>query len=689
MQHEDLALAEEKRELIKRIKWLLFLRVVILFFFLGATGLFHFMREGADTGLFRSLQLPLIAAFIVSIGSALILPWVRNLVFFAHAQVDFDVILITAIVWFTGGVDSPFPLLYNLAIVNGAIFLFYRGASVTAGLSALCYGALLLWSHYQLHGSLFASSDQLIMALTLNLPTFFLIAFLAGYLSTSVSQTKQLLTEKEKDVRDLEALKEALIQGVGSGVAITDLKGRISYFNHQAQALTSLSPIAVKGKNLTEIFPALSFNFDGDVESKQIAVNEFSFSEPAGQSKQLRLTLAPLSDPAKGAIGFVSIFEDITKQKDLEERVRLEDEMRKARERELVGEKSSVVGEGFRFEGVIGHSGGMDKIYQLIQKVATTNTNVLISGESGTGKELVARAIHFNGPRRDGPFMPVNCGAIPENLIESELFGHVRGAFTGAVSDHAGFFKQADKGTLFLDEIGELPLHLQVKLLRVLQEKVFTPVGGSKQVSVDVRVISASNKDLRKEMEKGQFRDDLFYRLNVVQLALPPLRSRKEDIPLLAQQFIKKFARGHNKQVEEISSASLMFLMAYTYPGNIRELENIIEHAVAVTNKNVLTEEDLPLQVRGISLPDEVKLLEKTSPGGADSFFSKKISLDDELATHEKCLLLGALKKTKGVQKKAAELLGINYRSFRHRLEKYGLLSIKNHGLAEEEGQPQ
>jgi len=574
------------------------------------------MREGADIGLFRSLQLPLIAAFVVSIGSALILPWVRNLIFFAHAQVDFDVILITSIVWLTGGVDSPFPFLYNLAIVNGAIFLFYRGASITAGLSALCYGILLLWSHYQLHGSLLSSSDQWIMALTLNLPTFFLIAFLAGYLSTSVSKTKQLLTEKEKDVRDLEALKEALIQGVGSGVAITDLKGSISYFNHQAQALTSFSPMAVKGKNLTEIFPALSYNFHGDVESKQVAVDEFSFSDPAGQSKQLRLTLAPLSDPTKGPIGFVSIFEDITKQRDLEERVRLEEEMRKARERELVEEKAPVVSEGFQFEGVIGHSGGMDKIYQLIQKVATTNTNVLISGESGTGKELVARAIHFNGPRRDGPFMPVNCGAIPENLIESELFGHVRGAFTGAVADHAGFFKQADRGTLFLDEIGELPLHLQVKLLRVIQEKVFIPVGGSKQVAVDVRVISASNRDLRKEMEKGQFRDDLFYRLNVVQLALPPLRNRKEDIPLLAQQFIKKFARAHNKQVEEISSASLMFLMAYTYPGNVRELENIIEHAVAVTNKNVVTEEDLPPQVRGISLPDEVKLLEKTSPGG-------------------------------------------------------------------------
>ena len=661
--------------------------MVILFFFLGATGLFHFLKQGGQSGLFLSLQMPLIAAFIVSIGSALILPWIRNLNFFAHAQVDFDVILITSIVLITGGIESPFALLYNLAIVNGAIFLFYRGAIVTAGFSGLCYAGLLLWSRYGLYGSTTSSADQMIMALTLNIPTFFIIAFLAGYLSTSVNKTKKLLTEKERDYRDLEALKEALIEGVGSGVAITDLKGTISYFNQQAQDLTSLSAVTVKGKNLSEIFPALSYNFNGDVEAQRVSVDEFSFSDPSGQSKHLRLTLAPLSDLAKGPIGFVSIFEDITKQKDLEERVRLEEEMRKARERELVHEVDPLVSEGFRFEGVIGHSGGMDKIYQLIQKVAGTSTNVLITGESGTGKELVARAIHFNGHRRDCPFVPVNCGAIPENLIESELFGHVRGAFTGAIADHAGFFKQADKGTIFLDEIGELPLHLQVKLLRVLQEKVFVPVGGSKQISVDVRVISASNRDLRKEMEKGQFRDDLFYRLNVVQLALPPLRNRKEDIPLLAQQFIKKFARGHNKQVEEISSATLMFLMAYTYPGNIRELENIIEHAVAVTNKNVLTEEDLPPQIRGISLPDEVRLMEKTTPGGGEAFFSKKISLDDELATHEKCLLLGALKKTNGVQKKAAELLGINYRSFRHRLEKYGLLSLKNHGFTEEESQ--
>jgi len=185
-------------------------------------------------------------------------------------------------------------------------------------------------------------------------------------------------------------------------------------------------------------------------------------------------------------------------------------------------------------------------------------------------------------------------------------------------------------------------------------------------------------------MEKGRFREDLFYRLNVVQMTLPPLRNRKEDVPLLTQYFLRKFAAAHNKQVEEISSEALMYLMNYSFPGNIRELENIIEHGVAVTNRNILTEEDLPLQVRGVPIAEEFELFEKTAPGGSDTFFSKGMSLDDELSTHEKCLLLGALKRANGVQKRAAELLGINYRSFRHRLEKYGLLSMKNQAIPEE-----
>jgi two-component system response regulator PilR (NtrC family) len=321
--------------------------------------------------------------------------------------------------------------------------------------------------------------------------------------------------------------------------------------------------------------------------------------------------------------------------------------------------------------------------------VSSTNTNVLISGESGTGKELVARAIHLNGPRNGKPFVAVNCGAIPEALIESELFGHVRGAFTGAVSDHAGLFKQAEQGTIFLDEVGELPLHLQVKLLRVLQEKSFTPVGGSKSVKVDVRVISATNRDLRKELEEGRFREDLFYRLNVVQMVMPPLRSRKEDIPTLVHYFLRKFADSHDKKVEEISSGGLMRLMNYSYPGNVRELENILEHAVAVTNKNILTEDDLPPHVKGVPITEDADVFEKTAPGGPEQFFGKGLSLDAELETHEKCILLGALKRANGVQKKAAEILGINYRSLRHRLEKYDLLNQKGLSMTEQPGDQQ
>ncbi|MEK7210591.1 MAG: sigma 54-interacting transcriptional regulator, partial [Candidatus Binatota bacterium] len=491
-------LNEENRELKRKIKWLLFLRVVILSFFLGATALFHFFR-GGDPGVFRSLQVPLIAAYVISISSALFLPWIRNPVFFAHAQIDFDVLLITGIVFFTGDIDSPFPFLYNLAIVNSAILLFYGGAFITAGFSSLCYAALLLWSHYQWSGTLVSTAGQLVMNLTLNIPTFFIIASLSGFLARKVFEAERLLIEKQKEYLDLEALKEALIQGVGSGVAITDVKGHINYFNTQAQALTSLQEGAVKGKKLSDIFPGLTYRFDGAQESRRVIIDDFPFSDSQGRNRQLRLTLAPLSDPTEKAIGFVSIFEDITKQKELEEKIRLEAEMRKARERELTDEKSDEASSSFRFGGVVGQGGGIDKIYRLVQKVAATDTNILIAGDSGTGKELVARAIHSNGPRKDRPFVPVNCGAIPENLIESELFGHVRGAFTGAVSDHDGLFKQADGGSIFLDEVGELPLHLQVKLLRVLQEKSFTPVGGSKQIKVDVRVISASNKDLRKE----------------------------------------------------------------------------------------------------------------------------------------------------------------------------------------------
>ncbi len=675
-------MSDEQKDLTEKIRWLLLLRVVIVSFFLGATALFQFLRTEGEIGYLFDLSVPLIVAYATSLASVAVLPRIRYLRAFAHAQICFDVLLITGIIWITGAIASPFSFLYNLAVMNGAILLFYRGGFFAAGCSSLAYASLLVWSRYVHPENGLPFSWATLFPIVQSIVSFFVIAWLSGFLTNKLSETEKLLKEKQDDYRDLDAFKDALLKGIGSGVAITDSNGRINYFNRQAQALTSFDEANVKGKRLDQIFPGLGYDFQRNRGAGAIVTDELSISLPQGAPKQIRLTVAPLSNAREQLIGFVSIFEDITKQKHVEEKVRIEEELRRAREVELEQSRPTNANPGFHFEGVIGKSGGIAKIYQLVQKVAATNTNVLITGESGTGKELVARAVHLNGPRKSKPFVAVNCGAIPEALIESELFGHVRGAFTGAVSDHMGLFKESDQGTIFLDEVGELPLHLQVKLLRVLQEKSFTPVGASKPVKVDVRVISATNKDLRKELDEGRFREDLFYRLNVVQIVMPPLRSRKEDIPALAHYFVRKFADSHDKRVEEVSSGALMQLMNYSYPGNVRELENIIEHAVAVTGTNILTEEDLPQHVRGAPLAAESDdLFERTATEGAEGFFAQGLSLDVELETYEKRILLGALKRANGVQKRAAEILGINYRSLRHRLEKYDLLNAKSDSI--------
>ena len=676
-------LSDEQKDLSEKIRWLLFLRVVIVSFFLGATALFYFLRSEGDLGYLYSLSIPLIATYAISLISGALLARICNLRLFALGQVCFDVILITGIIWITGDIASPFSFLYNLAVMNGAILLFYRGAFFTAGCSSLTYAGLLLWSRYAHPGHGLPLSWATLFPILQSIISFFVIAWLSGFLTNKLGQTEQLLKEKQDDYRDLDALKDALLQGIGSGVAVTDQEGRITYLNPHAQALTAFDETAIKGKRLDQVFPGLGYDFQRNRNAGAVMTNEMSISAPQGVPKQIRLTVAPLSNAHEHVIGFVAIFEDITKQKQVEEKIRIEEELRRAREVQLPQNSNSDAHADFHFEGVIGKSGGIEKIHKLVQKVSASSTNVLITGESGTGKELVARAIHLNGPRKSKPFVAVNCGAIPETLIESELFGHVRGAFTGAVSDHTGLFKQADQGTIFLDEVGELPLHLQVKLLRVLQERSFTPIGGSKPLKVDVRVISATNRDLRKELDEGRFREDLFYRLNVVQIVMPPLRTRKDDIPLLAHYFLRKFADSHARSVEEISSGALLQLMNYSYPGNVRELENVIEHAVAVAGKNILMEEDLPQHLRNAKV-DQAGNFENSTTDGPESFFAKGLSLDAELETHEKHILLGALKRANGVQKRAAEILGINYRSLRHRLEKYDLMSSKSDLLTEQ-----
>ena len=320
----------------------------------------------------------------------------------------------------------------------------------------------------------------------------------------------------------------------------------------------------------------------------------------------------------------------------------------------------------FSFDNIIGQSPKMLAIYELMEKVAPTKTNILITGESGTGKELVAKAIHFNSPRREKVFVTLNCGAIPENLLESELFGHMKGAFTGAMYNKRGLFEVADGGSIFLDEIGELPLSMQVKLLRILQDKEFTRVGGTEPIKVDVRIISASNKDLEEAVREKKFREDLYYRLNVIQIKLPLLRERKEDIALLTENFIKKYAQELDKDIREISPDAMKVLVHYDYPGNVRELQNIIERAIALETSNTLTAENLE------SYMDEQRGVKSMD----DSLFdipAEGIDLEKVVEDLERNLLIKALQRAKGVKKKAAELLNINFRSIRYRLEKYGI----------------
>jgi len=322
------------------------------------------------------------------------------------------------------------------------------------------------------------------------------------------------------------------------------------------------------------------------------------------------------------------------------------------------------VEERYSFSGLIGKSKKMRDIYELIEKVAPSTANVLILGESGTGKELVARAIHYNSPRKDRAFVAVNCGAIPETLMESELFGHKKGSYTGAINDRAGLFEQAEGGTLFLDEIGEVPLQLQAKLLRVLQEKEFRRVGGTLDQKADVRIVAASNRDLEEQVKEGTFREDLFYRLNVVQIPMPALRQRTEDIPLLVEHFHKKYAPTANG-AEIITPGALKMLVSYHFPGNVRELENLVERC-SVLGNSVITEEGLPHQVRHASRSIGATAAEVAIP-------AEGMDLEAYLDGIEKRILLQALERTGGVKKKAAELLKLTFRSFRYRLAKFGM----------------
>ncbi len=315
--------------------------------------------------------------------------------------------------------------------------------------------------------------------------------------------------------------------------------------------------------------------------------------------------------------------------------------------------------ERYTFGNIIYASPKMEEVMNLVARVSTSHTTVLIRGESGTGKELIANAIHFSSPRSEKPFIKVNCSAIPETLLESELFGHEKGAFTGAMHKRIGRFEEANGGTIFLDEIGDLAPATQIKLLRILQEKEFQRLGSNTSIKVDVRVIAATHRNLEELMRKGLFREDLYYRLNVISINIPPLRERKEDIPLLIDYFMKKYSKENQKSVFDISKEARELLIRHSYPGNVRELENIIERAVVLCRGDVITTQDLPFHL------SEGKTEEKTET------FKMDRSLPEFLEEVEKELIIKALNQNKGIQTWAAEQLGISERVLRYKIKKY------------------
>ena len=325
-----------------------------------------------------------------------------------------------------------------------------------------------------------------------------------------------------------------------------------------------------------------------------------------------------------------------------------------------------VLEQEYSFQNLVGNSESMHQVFEMIKRVSQAPTNVLVTGESGTGKEVIEKAIHYNGPLKDKPFVPVNCGAIPETLMESEMFGHKKGSFTGAVSDKVGLFEAADGGTIFLDEVGELPVTIQVKLLRAIQERVIRRVGAVEDTAVDIRIIAATNQNLEQMVSDQSFRQDLYYRLNVINIKAPALRERKDDIPLLANHFLKKFNERLGKTISGISAEAMDMMKKYNYPGNVRELENVIERTVALESGATILPESLPPFV---NTPTGRKM----ASAGEIEIGDDGIDLDKVVGQIEKELLVKAIHAANGVKKKAAKLLNITFRSMRYRVEKYNL----------------
>ncbi len=588
------------------------------------------------------------------------------------AELLVDSSVITGIIYISGGPVSPLLFAYLPFLI---VVTFTAGRSlglVVMGLSISLYSLLV----YALnHKWLTAFNDYFNYQMPAEAVlwqvgglffSMFLVVIAADYLRNRIAVSSSAANSSLSLLERVRAQQHALFDEIPSGLVLLDQDLRVLQLNRTSQNILSSYSSRLIGADFDLIWKTLTGTtwsaWQDELNNKPTM--EISYCDIGSkQSVNLLVACKQIILNANEPVGTLVLMQDVTQLRALELQLAAQDQISQL----LSAPSKPQVLKSSELDKFVGESPAMQLVIDSVRKLTNSMANVLITGESGTGKELIAKALHYEGVLATKPFVAVNCGAIPADLIESQLFGHKKGSFTGASTDHKGFFEQANGGTIFLDEIGELPLNLQTKLLRVIQERVIRPVGAEKDQAVNVRIVSATNRDLSRDVINGKFREDLLYRINVVNLVLPALRERRDDIPLLVKGILRKLV-GQQQDLPVVSPAALKLLLEYNYPGNIRELENILERAY-VFNQQVILPENLTIE-KGINpmRGAETQILQLDQ-------MLLPTELDKILGEVERRYLETAIQRSNGSKKQAAELLGINFRSIRYRLDKFGIAS--------------